>query len=1051
MIDHNKKFQAILDGLNDAQQQAVGAVDGPVMVIAGPGTGKTQILAARVGNILRSTDTFPENILCLTFTEAATVAMRNRLLDFIGPDAYRVGIFTFHGFCNTVLQDHPEISGLRDLEPISDLERIELLKELIDGFENKHPLKRWTGDVYFDLKRLNHLFALMKREGWDANYIAQQIRSYLDDKLTEDGYYYKRGEQQGKPTKKWLELEKRLFKLVAASEEFANFQQLMLERRKYDYDDMVLWVLEAFKKDESILLDYQERYHYFLVDEYQDTNGAQYEILDLLSGYFDIPNVFIVGDEDQSIYRFQGANVGNIRSFYEKYGSAITAIALTDNYRSSQQILNAAGDLIRYNTERLADVFPGFSKKLKAANEKVADIKAQPSVVRYPNSIQEIIDVSRQIEALLEAGEKPSEIAVIYRQHRQAEDILKYLHVRGIAVNIKRNENVLESALIRRILAVLTYLSLEAVEPNSREDLLFEILHFEFFGIQPLRLAALAGEMRNRRYGPHKTTWRERLNRPPKGQPGLFDGDYEEEQKIANVGHQLELLISDYANKTLQGLLEEVMARLGVLSYIMESDEKVWLMQELTTFFEFIKRESYKNPDITVTDLLETIDLMKQQGIELNLVKTAAGSEGVHFLTVHGSKGLEFEHVFMIGCESRHWVSKRSPSQFSFPGNLVPSTVEMGDPVEESRRLFYVGMTRAKTGLYISYADKDKTEMELERCRFVAELEESELVNRVETGINDEQLLQFGAAVMMPASAPKVELLNRNYLQRLLEKYSLSVTHLNNYLRCPLGFYYQNLLRVPAAKNQFMTFGSAVHHALEMHFTKMLEHAQQVFPDEKTFTDDFLWYMNRHRDSFTRDQYRQKVAYGLKILPAYREQYIGEWSRKVSIEKAIRGVEMNGVPINGKLDKIEFDGKTANVVDYKTGQFAKAKRKFSPPASTYKNENEPTHEEKYGGDYWRQAVFYRILIDADRTKDWLVTSSEFDFVEPDDKTEKFEKKRVRIEDEDIELVKKQIEETYGKIMNHEFHDGCGEAYCRWCSFVESNKLSTLTVPEEWDY
>src|SRR6188508_3227890 len=178
--------------LNENQKKAVETIEGPVMVIAGPGTGKTQILASRIGKILLDTDAFPENILCLTYTDAGVVAMRKRLLQFIGPDAYKVNIYTFHAFCNEVIQENLSLFEKTALDPISELERIELFKELIDSFPKHHPLKRYRGDVYFEINNLQSLFSSMKREGWTPEFIQQRIDQYIKDILTRDEFIYKR-------------------------------------------------------------------------------------------------------------------------------------------------------------------------------------------------------------------------------------------------------------------------------------------------------------------------------------------------------------------------------------------------------------------------------------------------------------------------------------------------------------------------------------------------------------------------------------------------------------------------------------------------------------------------------------------------------------------------------------------------------------------------------------------------------------------------------------------------------------------------------------------
>ncbi|MCH5599565.1 UvrD-helicase domain-containing protein [Niabella ginsengisoli] len=309
------QFSEVYKTLNTEQQIAVDTLDGPVMVIAGPGTGKTQILAARIGKILLDTDALPENILCLTYTDAGVVAMRKRLQQFIGADAYKVNIYTFHAFCNDVIQDNLSFFEKTSLDPISDLEKVEYFKELIDNFSKEHPLKRYRGDVYYEADPLGHLFSTMKREGWSPEYIHDRINDYVKQLADDESYIYKNTRagkwQKGDRKPAYDEELKRMEKLRAAVNEFQNYQEIMRVNKRYDFDDMINWVIKAFEENQNLLADYQERFQYILVDEFQDTSGTQNRIVQLLISYWERPNVFVVGDDDQSIYRFQGANVQN--------------------------------------------------------------------------------------------------------------------------------------------------------------------------------------------------------------------------------------------------------------------------------------------------------------------------------------------------------------------------------------------------------------------------------------------------------------------------------------------------------------------------------------------------------------------------------------------------------------------------------------------------------------------------------------------------------------------------------------------------------------------
>src|SRR4030095_13180471 len=447
----NQKFRQEYEKLNPEQRKAVDQIEGPVMVIAGPGTGKTQILASRIGKILLETDSFPENILCLTYTDAGVVAMRKRLLSFIGPDAYKVHIYTFHAFCNEVIEDNLNLFEKTALDPVSDRERIELFKELIDSFPKNHLLKRYRGDVYFEINNLQQLFSAMKREGWTPGYINERIDEYITSLTTRDDFIYKRKFKEcnaGDLKKDKIEEEKeRKEKLRAAVNEFDRFQQMMAEKKRYDFDDMINWVIKAFEENKNLLANYQERFLYVLVDEYQDTSGTQNRIVELLINYWEKPNVFVVGDDDQSIYRFQGANVENMINFADSYKKDMLTVVLTNNYRSTQLILDISKTLIDRNTERLVEKLPGLSKDLRSSHRYISTLTHLPIIKEYETQRLEMIDITLQVQKLLAEEIPAGEIAIIYKENKYGEELAQYLKLKNIPVYTKRNINILELPL----------------------------------------------------------------------------------------------------------------------------------------------------------------------------------------------------------------------------------------------------------------------------------------------------------------------------------------------------------------------------------------------------------------------------------------------------------------------------------------------------------------------------------------------------------------------------------------------------------------------------
>lgn len=1038
-INFNEVFDQVLSGLNEDQLKAVRHTEGPVLVVAGPGTGKTQLLAARVGYILKTSQVNPENILCLTFTDAGSINMRARITEFIGPVSYRIPIFTFHAFCNMVIQENLDYFGLRELDLVDEVEEIELIQAIIDSFSADNPLKRYGHSPYFDTQNLKKLFTTMKKEGWTPDFIKKKAAAYLEDLPNREEFIYKRkykNFQKGDLRVAAFEKEeKKMAKLIAAVDEFDNYEQKLRERNRYTYEDMILWVMNAFRKEEHVLLRYQERYQYFLVDEYQDTNGSQNELLNLLIGFWDVPNVFVVGDDDQSIFRFQGANFTNILDFKNKYSKGLQTIVLKNNYRSSANILAAAAHLIASNNERLVnDPSLDIHKKLRASLPAVADSKVKPEIRAYINTSHETVAIATEIEKLQKTGEQLSDIAVIYRKHAQAEEIARYLEQKDIPLNIARKFNILDSPFIRKIRTLLEYLNTESKYPGSGNNLLFEILHFDWFGIDGLAIDTMFAGMYLRRNHRQKLKCRKAIRQPESFiETGLFSSFNDSINKIKSVSALVEKWLTELRNTTLQRLFESIINEGGILRYVMQSGKQADLLQELTTFYNLIKTETLKNPKGGLAGLINHLRLRESYKVPVQIERFVYSGDGVNMLTAHAAKGLEFKYVFIIGCQESAWKHDNRTQEFRFPDNITNQPA--GDQTEESRRLFYVAMTRAKEYLTMSYSISDNGGKKHEPSRFLEELKQHQGLELKEIALNDSQMVDYHATILQMPKAG-VPLIDNAYLNKLLEKYSLSVTHLSTYLKCPLSFYYKNLLKIPAAKSVAMTFGSAVHVALEEYFKQMRNAESEAFPPVAELLASFDRYMFKHADAFTEQEFELKTEYAHKILPEYVKHYLNHWNKVVAIERVISQVEIDGANINGKIDKIEFDGSKCNVVDYKTGNSnnSNLNKKFMRPSDTSNDEGD--YIGKYGGDYWRQAVFYKILIDNDKKNNWTVTSSEFDFIEPNEKGG-FTKRKVEIAMEDISIVRQQIRDTYNGIMSKSF-DGCGKDDCEWCNWAKDN-------------
>ncbi|MEO6540135.1 MAG: ATP-dependent DNA helicase [Ferruginibacter sp.] len=1031
------KFAEEYKKLNNEQRRAVDTIEGPVMVIAGPGTGKTQILAARIGKILLDTDALPENILCLTYTDAGTIAMRKRLQQFIGADAYKVNIYTFHAFCNDVIQDNLNLFEKTSLDAVSELEAIELFKQLIDAFPKNHPLKRYRGDVYYEINNLRSLFSSMKREGWAAAFINERINTYINDLPNRDEYIAKRKVKEFNKgdvrTDKIEEEKEKMEKLRAAVHEFGNFQNLMRKRNRYDFDDMINWVINVFEEHKNILANYQEKFQYLLVDEYQDTSGTQNRLVQLLINYWDKPNVFVVGDDDQSIYRFQGANVENMLDFANRYTKDLMTVVLTSNYRSTQPILDISKTLINRNNERLVKQIEGLSKELISTNSRINGLTDKPILREYNSAKDEMADITIRVSELIEQKTEPGRIAVIYKENKYGEELATHFRLKNIPVYSKRSIDVLVHPFTAKVVQLLRYLNAEHDTPYGGDEMLFEILHYDFYSIAPIEIAKLTVEVNKLKYNGELTSIRKLLSdKANKPAQNLFDTGIHEGLK--NFSFMIEKLIADVPNITLQELFEHIIQRAGVLSHIMRSDDKIALMQLLTALFDFIKDETSRDPLLGLKELISVFDLMEKEGIALPMTKVSGSDKGVNLLTTHGSKGLEFEYVFFAGVNASFWEKKRKPGGgYKFPDTMFVSSPlgggREGADEEELRRLFYVALTRAEKHLFVSYSKFRNDGKELEPSMFIAEILEEHDIPVEKILLTEEQQMEF-ALLHFNAQAPEIEQAEEDFITAILEKFVMNVTALNNYLDCPLGFYYKSLIRIPSGKSEATEFGSAIHHALEKLFRKMQDGRMETFPSIEEMLADFTWYMYKHRENFTKEAFDRRMEYGDEVLRNYYDKYINSWNKVVAVERNIRGIVVNGVPLKGKLDKLEFNGKEVNVVDYKTGNIDNAIPKIKPPSD----------KDPKGGDYWRQAVFYKILVDNYEQKDWKVISTEFDFIEPD-KNKEYRKEKIFINPEDMETVKQQLTEVWHKIQARDFYTGCGKEDCHWCNFVKNNKLA----------
>ena len=616
-------------------------------------------------------------------------------------------------------------------------------------------------------------------------------------------------------------------------------------------------------------------------------------------------------------------------AFADKYSQQLLTVVLTQNYRSTQPILDAAKILIGKNEERLVKQIEGLSKDLLAANTNINSQTQQPFIHEYETQREEMIGITLQVQALLAKQVSPNRIGIIFKENKYGEELSEYFKLSNIPAYSKRSFDLLKIPLAKKILLLLKYLVAEHDIAYGGDEMLFEILHHNWFNIPPIEVAKLSIEVASKGFGGNKTSLRqllfEKAHQPPKD---LFSKPLPEGMKRASA--VIEKLMGDAANLTLQQLFETCIREAGILSFIMQSDEKIWLLQVLTGLFDFIKEETKRNPLLDLPQFIDSIELMQKEALVLPLAQVNGSDKGVNLMTVHGSKGLEFEYVFFVGCNTIFWEKKKKPGG----AYTLPDTLFISQPVhkeeEELRRLFYVALTRAEQHLYLSFSRSKNDGKSLEPSMFIAEIQDGIALPIEKINFEKEVVAAF-SALQFKEVIPEIENMEADFITHLLDKFVMNVTALNNYLRCPLAFYFQNLVRVPSGKSEATEFGSSVHYALQKLFEKMQQSGTETFSSKQDFIKDFEWFMYRHRENFTKQQFARKMEYGQEVLANYYDRYLKEWKKIVTVERNIRNVVVEGIPIKGKLDKLEFDGNMVNVVDYKTGDPDNALSKIKGP------------------------------------------------------------------------------------------------------------------------
>ncbi|MDO8573629.1 MAG: ATP-dependent DNA helicase [Candidatus Daviesbacteria bacterium] len=957
------EFKSSYTSLNKEQKQAVDMIEGPVMVIAGPGTGKTQILTLRIANILLQTQINPENILALTFSEAASFEMRERLSRIIGTPAYRVEISTFHSFANSIIKNYPdEFPHLLSAESITEIEQLELIEKLLNSLDLK--ILQPFGDPLYYIRDILSVINDLKKEDISPLNLEDAIKKQVDDFGNIDDLYHEKGKYKGEIKGKYQDLKKDIEKLKEFFVVFMAYQKALITEKKYDFNDMLLEVIKVLKTNKSLLLRVQEKFQYILIDEHQDTNAAQNRLVELIAGFFEMPNLFVVGDEKQAIYRFQGASLENFLYFKKIYPQA-KLINLAKNYRSHKTILDASQSLIEKNIS--ANILPKqdliTGTKIKKEKLKVAAFTSFNLEYEY---------VAADILKKIKHGLPSSEMAVLARRNMDLLPLSQSLGRLGVKFIIQADLNILNDLQIQKLLFIF-----EAINHPFDEVYLTQAMHVDFSGIDPF---------------------------------DIYEG--KESKAIKDFNSKYKGWVKLNNNIPFDDFFVKVINESGFKKHLLKLDARYQVLNKLIGLFDEIKLQVNKDPKFNLDVFLRLLQTVEKHKLSLKAKVDHSLEEGVRLLTVHKSKGLEFNSVYILNCFDSRWGnSRKRGAKIKIPWEYFGENIKTDisfEEIEDERRLFYVALTRAKREVILTYSKFGIDGKEQLPSQFLEEIDKK-FLEEIDTAKFEKTFdrLKLLDSPQKVSINPK----DKKYLQSLFSEKGLSVTGLENFLECPWKYFFRNLVALPDVKNKHLIFGTAVHFALDS-FIK----SRRV----KKMGINFLldkFHESLKKEAMTEKDQKEISEKGEKVLKLFYETVIPTWPEKIQSELRVRGVKFEeGVILNGRIDMLEMfsSDNLVRVHDFKTG---KIKPRTYPA-------------------YFRQLTFYKILLDKYKEGLFKMKEGVIDFVEPDPKG-RFRSEVFMISDNDVKELEIVIKSVAAQIINLSFWDQkCDDKTCDYCRLKE---------------
>lgn len=1055
--------------LNKNQRLAVDTIEGPLLVVAGPGSGKTEILSMRVGKILKETDTPANSILCLTFTEAAALNMRERLSDLIGRDAYKVLIYTFHSFCTDIISNYPEyfFKGA-GFHPADDVTKRKILEDIFKGMDFKNPLRSYHSEQGFVF--LNDCLSSIsdiKRAGLDPDdfskiiehnkvcldivkplvekYIPQRVskkeiesfenfkkelenlifpdkpfvyieslRESLVNSLN-DSINKARSEDTSKPLSSWKEKfitksedqsfilkdQKNIDKLFALCSVYKQYNDQLFKMGFFDFDDMIIEVTKKMENDSVFLSIISERFQYILVDEFQDTNDAQIRLLWSLTSsslHEGRPNIMAVGDDDQAIFRFQGAEVLNMVNFIKQYKDP-KLISLNENYRSTKDILDLSESVINLSDFSLRKLFPDIEKKIVSSNKNIQ--QGNIYFKNFPDILSEYYFITEEIIKLKENGFAYSDIVVISRKHDLLKDLTLYLHNKNIPVSYEKKKNVLDDPVVSQIIKILQFIDSALKGSVVKDDILPEILSFPFWQLNSTDIWNISIESNNQ-----KISWLEVMKSSSNKkieQIADFLIDLSVKAKFEPAERVIDMIVGTKSQNDDEFLEDQIIFSSPLRDFYFSEKNLVNNKAQYLSFLSSLKifieaiRQYKPNQFLSVSDVLSFVDIYIQNGLEIvdNSFYTE-GEDSVNLMTAHKSKGLEFPVVFILSATQDTWVNSIKNSKISFPLNvkLRPSA----DSLDDKIRLFYVALTRAKHTLYITSHQLTSEGKKVLLTEFLNDKVDDfsyhvfpDKVDILETFYNRDIFLTND---------------HKKILAPLLKNYQMSVTHLNNFLNIissgPKVFLEQNILHFPSAKTISSVYGTCIHESIAYIYTFLkkegylpekelvFKKAEEIIISGKLSSSDFNFMFD-------------KAKHTLGLYMSYNT-----FDKNDLIETNFKkeGVVLDKSHITGKIDKMKIEGGNISVFDFKTGK-------------PFKSWDDKDKDGKIIA-YKRQLLFYKLLVENSSTfSKYKVSNGFIEFLDPESD---FEILSLDITDQETSRLSSLIEIVYEKIINLDFPD-----------------------------